>query len=104
MSQSRSVVALQVKKIDGDPWEIYETELVNLSELDAPFFSRLDSQFNKVNQFYRGKEKDFVEHADVLEKQMHALVEMRRDVFEQHGYDHLPAAAPGSVDDNRNGR
>ncbi|CAM6125906.1 unnamed protein product [Calypogeia fissa] len=99
--RSRRDSVVQVKKVESDPWEIYETELVNLSELDATFFARLDSQFNKVNQFYKTKENDFVEQADVLEKQMCALIEMRKIFAEQQRYQHLPAAASGSDDDNQ---
>jgi SPX domain protein involved in polyphosphate accumulation len=100
---------LQVNRIDGDPWEIYETELAgfsglgSFSELDKSFFKKLDEQLNKVNQFYQKKEKDFVAHADVLEKQMQALVEMSRVFSEQQRYQQVPAAASGS-DDGKDGR
>ncbi|KAL2634688.1 hypothetical protein R1flu_006167 [Riccia fluitans] len=42
----------------------------------------LDAQFNKVNHFFRGKEKEFDEQAQILEKQMQALVQMQKALEE----------------------
>ncbi|KAG6546093.1 hypothetical protein Mapa_012499 [Marchantia paleacea] len=70
-----------MRKLEGDPWDVYETillEPINRMEASKLFFARLDAQFNKVNQFYYHKEKEFVEQAQILEKQMQALVDMRK--------------------------
>lgn len=60
--------------------DFYETELLEqFDDTDAAneFFSCLDLQLNKVNQFYRTKEKEFVERGDSLKKQMEILVELK---------------------------
>ncbi|KAL3679555.1 hypothetical protein R1sor_022511 [Riccia sorocarpa] len=79
------VIRVNALTMEGNPWEVYETTLLeplNHMESAKVFFARLDAQFNKVNQFYRGKEKEFVEQAQTLEKQMQALVDMRKALDE----------------------
>ncbi|KAM0047727.1 putative SPX domain-containing protein [Helianthus debilis subsp. tardiflorus] len=66
---------------------VYETEL--LDQLDhtkatSAFFALLDQQLNKVNEFYRKKEKEFVERGECLEKQLHILVELKTALKDQH--------------------
>nr|CAB3476581.1 unnamed protein product [Digitaria exilis] len=64
--------------------EEYETEVV-VGELaggegDAAareFFARLDAQLNKVNQFYKGKEKEFLERGESLRKQVDILADLK---------------------------
>ncbi|KAL2651857.1 hypothetical protein R1flu_019985 [Riccia fluitans] len=51
-------------------------------EATKVFFARLNAQFSEVDQFFRGKEKEFVEQAQTLEKQMQSLVKMRRALEE----------------------
>ncbi|KAI8527591.1 hypothetical protein RHMOL_Rhmol12G0087200 [Rhododendron molle] len=66
--------------------DFYETELLEqFDDTDAAneFFSCLDLQLNKVNQFYRTKEKEFVERGDSLKKQMEILVELKT-AMKQH--------------------
>ena len=60
--------------------DLYETELLEqFADTDATreFFTRLDQQLNKVNQFYRGKEKEFVERGESLKKQMEILLDLK---------------------------
>ncbi|KAL2613437.1 hypothetical protein R1flu_025129 [Riccia fluitans] len=83
---AQEVIQVHVHPMEGNAWEVYETillEPLNRMEAAKVFFARLDAQFNKVNQFFRGKEKEFVEQAQTLEKQMQALVEMRK-ALEEH--------------------
>ncbi|CAA2967145.1 phosphate transporter PHO1 homolog 1 isoform X2 [Olea europaea subsp. europaea] len=60
--------------------DTYETELLEqFSDTDAAieFFACLDLQLNKVNQFFRTKEKEFLERGDSLKKQMEILIELK---------------------------
>lgn len=67
---------------------MYETELLEqFADTDAAkeFFVRLDLQLNKVNQFYKGKEKEFVERGESLKKQMEILLELKAVLKNQKG-------------------
>ncbi|KAH0450814.1 hypothetical protein IEQ34_021506 [Dendrobium chrysotoxum] len=60
--------------------DLYETELLDqFADTDAArdFFARLDLQLNKVNQFYKGKEKEFLERGESLRKQMEILLDLK---------------------------
>ncbi|XP_071928748.1 phosphate transporter PHO1 homolog 1-like isoform X1 [Coffea arabica] len=60
--------------------DMYETELLEqFADTDAAkeFFILLDLQLNKVNQFYKAKEVEFLERGDSLKKQMQILVELK---------------------------
>ncbi|XP_026453771.1 phosphate transporter PHO1 homolog 1-like [Papaver somniferum] len=68
--------------------DLYETELLEqFADTDAAkeFFSRLDHQLNKVNQFYKAKEKEFMERGGSLEKQMEILVNLKQKLKQQRG-------------------
>ncbi|KAK6133799.1 hypothetical protein DH2020_032510 [Rehmannia glutinosa] len=60
--------------------DMYETELLDqFADTDAAieFFACLDHQLNKVNRFFRTKEKEFLERGDSLKKQMEILTELK---------------------------
>ncbi|XP_034681166.1 phosphate transporter PHO1 homolog 1 [Vitis riparia] len=60
--------------------DLYETELLEqIADTDAAneFFACLDMQLNKVNQFYRTKEKEFLERGESLKEQMEILIELK---------------------------
>ncbi|KAL3644625.1 Phosphate transporter PHO1 1 [Castilleja foliolosa] len=60
--------------------DLYETELLDrLADTNAAvdFFTCLDHQLNKVNQFYRTKEREFVERGESLKKQMEILIKLK---------------------------
>lgn len=67
----------------GDGDDEYETEVLEppLADADAAaareFFARLDAQLNKVNQFYKGKEQEFLERGRSLRRQMDILADLR---------------------------
>ncbi|XP_066305942.1 LOW QUALITY PROTEIN: phosphate transporter PHO1-1-like [Miscanthus floridulus] len=67
----------------GGGGDEYETELLEppLADADAAaareFFARLDAQLNKVNQFYKGKEQEFLERGRSLRRQMDILADLR---------------------------
>ncbi|CAN4121934.1 unnamed protein product [Withania somnifera] len=68
--------------------DLYETELLEQfaddTEAAAEFFALLDLQLNKVNQFFRTKEKEFVERGECLKKQMEILIELKAALIKQH--------------------
>ncbi|KAJ7563384.1 hypothetical protein O6H91_03G108100 [Diphasiastrum complanatum] len=60
--------------------EIYETELfepIVEAEHERNFFVQLDIELNKVNQFYKQKEHEFLKRGKALHKQMKAFKRMR---------------------------
>ncbi|KAL2519168.1 Phosphate transporter PHO11 [Abeliophyllum distichum] len=66
--------------------DMYETELLEqFADTDAAvkFFACLDLQLNKVNQFFRTKEMEFLERGDSLKKQMEILTELKTAVKQQ---------------------
>ncbi|KAJ1412018.1 SPX domain, partial [Sesbania bispinosa] len=66
--------------------DMYETELLEqFADTDATkeFFACLDQQLNKVNNFYRTKEKEFMERGDSLKKQMDILLKLKSAFKEQ---------------------
>ncbi|OVA10189.1 SPX [Macleaya cordata] len=68
--------------------DLYETELLEqFADTDAAkeFFARLDLQLNKVNQFYKTKEKEFIERGESLKKQMEILVNLKTSLKQQRG-------------------
>lgn len=81
--------------------DLYETELLEqFADTDAAkeFFALLDLQLNKVNQFYKGKEAEFLERGDSLEKQMQILVELKTALKQQH-----PKGSSSKEDDSISG-
>lgn len=74
---------IQVRKPEED---VYETEVIKgqFDQRDAAqvFFSTLDTQLNKVNQFYRTKEKEFLERGDALKEQLVILKGLKASLTE----------------------
>ncbi|VVA98575.1 unnamed protein product [Arabis nemorensis] len=85
-SNSEKPEILQVRRRKNsengdDIEEIYQTELVQLfSEEDEVkvFFARLDEELNKVNQFHKSKETEFVGRGEILKKQLEILAELKQ--------------------------
>lgn len=68
------------KSENGDD-DVYETELLGPiahSVCDQDFFKSLDEQLNKVNDFYKRKEKEFVQRGAILDKQICALTGVKK--------------------------
>ena len=42
------------------------------------FFWKLDEELNKVNQFYKSKEREFVERGEILNKQLQILLDLKQ--------------------------
>ena len=55
-------------------------------EYELVFFRRLDDEFNKVNKFHRSKVDEVLKEADVLTKQMNALIAFRIKVENPNGW------------------
>ncbi|KAI5649614.1 hypothetical protein M9H77_35619 [Catharanthus roseus] len=66
---------------DGEEEEVYQTELLQLfSEEDEVklFFETLDDELNKVNNFYKNKETEFLERGEILKKQLDILKDLKQ--------------------------
>lgn len=75
---------IQVNKARED---VYETKVAQgqFDQTDAAqtFFSTLDNQLNKVNQFYKIKEKEFLERGKALKEQARILKELKAALKQQ---------------------
>ncbi|XP_045833283.1 phosphate transporter PHO1 homolog 1 [Trifolium pratense] len=68
--------------------DMYETQLLDeFADTDATkeFFACLDQNLNKVNTFYRTKEKEFLDRGESLKKQMDILIELKSAFIEKKG-------------------
>lgn len=66
---------------------LYQTELLEKfadTEAASEFFALLDLQLNKVNEFYRRKEKEFLDRGECLEKQLNILIDLKNAIKDQH--------------------
>ncbi|MED6163512.1 Acid phosphatase pho1 [Stylosanthes scabra] len=94
-----SVIQVRRKTVNGSQEEIYETELAQLfSEEDEirVFFASLDEELNKVNQFYKKQESEFIERGDTLNKQLQILLDLRRIMSDRRNKTSNPSSNSGS--------
>ncbi|KAL3578012.1 hypothetical protein D5086_019516 [Populus alba] len=80
------IIQVRSKSMEDGDEEVYQTELVQLfSEEDEVrlFFEGLDEELNKVNQFYKTKESEFLERGEILNKQLEILLDLKRIVNER---------------------
>lgn len=80
--------------------DLYETELLEqFTDIEAAgeFFGCLDRQLNKVNQFYKIKEKEFAERGESLKQQLDFLIELKNELKRQK--DNKEASSPDPKDD-----
>ncbi|KAL1807944.1 hypothetical protein ACET3Z_024934 [Daucus carota] len=77
--ESQPILVSSLDRSDGQ--EGYETRFLMSGdeggEYELVFFRRLDDEFNKVNKFYKAKVAEVMKEADVLNKQMNALIAFR---------------------------
>ncbi|WVY97661.1 hypothetical protein V8G54_029812 [Vigna mungo] len=76
-----NIIQVRKKTTKDSEEEIYETELAQLfSEEDEVrvFFVSLDEELNKVNQFYRKQESEFLERGETLNKQLQILLDLKQ--------------------------
>ncbi|KAJ7954027.1 Phosphate transporter PHO1-like protein [Quillaja saponaria] len=89
--QHREHGAIQVHRklaSSASTGDMYETELLEqFADNDSAkeFFACLDNQLNKVNQFFKTKEKEFLERGESLKKQMEILTELKTAMKQQKG-------------------
>ncbi|XP_068663062.1 phosphate transporter PHO1-like [Aristolochia californica] len=72
---------IQVRGHGGDEEALYETDLDQLySERGEikEFFQSLDEELNKVDQFYKTKEREFLERGEILNKQLQILLDLKQ--------------------------
>lgn len=73
--------AILVNSVSRNGSHSYETTFLMSSddggEYELVYFRRLDDEFNKVEKFYREKVKEVLKEADILNKQMNALIAFR---------------------------
>ncbi|KAI3500740.1 hypothetical protein L1887_36565 [Cichorium endivia] len=88
------VSAMQQADVEqGDECRSYQTTFLRSAdegaEFELVFFRRLDFEFNKVIQFYRGKVEEVVKEAEELNVQMDALIALRIKVNDPHAVSHF---------------
>ncbi|OMO71877.1 hypothetical protein COLO4_27984 [Corchorus olitorius] len=70
-----------VNSVHRDGSQSYETTFLMSSdeggEYELVYFRRLDDEFNEVEKFYRAKVQEVMKEADILNKQMDALIAFR---------------------------
>ncbi|KAL4195709.1 hypothetical protein AMTRI_Chr04g242450 [Amborella trichopoda] len=79
-SEHRAIQVHRKLATSASKGDVYETELLEqFADTTAAkaFFARLDLQLNKVNQFYKTKEREFLERGVTLKKQLAILVELK---------------------------
>ncbi|KAK9140394.1 hypothetical protein Scep_010075 [Stephania cephalantha] len=72
---------IQVRSKNEGEEDLNRNELVQLFSLDdqvKDFFEILDDELNKVNQFYKTKEDEFVERGEMLNKQLDILLDLKK--------------------------
>ncbi|KAK8691622.1 hypothetical protein V6N13_075123 [Hibiscus sabdariffa] len=81
---------ISVNSVDRDGSRTYETTFLMQAEeggeYELVFFRRLDDEFNKVDKFYRSKVEEVTKEAEILNKQMDALIAFRIKVDNPQGW------------------
>lgn len=95
------VSAMQQSDVEqGDECRSYQTTFLRSAEeggeFELVFFRRLDFEFNKVIQFYRGKVEEVMKQAEELNVQMDALIALRIKVND-------PYAVPPFINEKTTG-
>lgn len=87
---------------------MYETELLEQfgegSDAVKEFFTCLDNQLNKVNQFYTSKENEFVERGELMKKQMEILIQLKDALKKQQQQNASIDTKSGEADSSNDSR
>ena len=79
-----------VNSVNRDGSQSYETTFLMQAddggEYELVFFRRLDDEFNKVDKFYKLKVEEVTKEAEILNKQMDALIAFRIKVENPEGW------------------
>ncbi|XWS64232.1 hypothetical protein CRYUN_Cryun06bG0168700 [Craigia yunnanensis] len=77
-----------VTSVNRDGSQSYETTFLMQAddggEYEFVYFRRLDDEFNKVDKFYKSKVEEVTKEAEILNKQMDALIAFRENVQVQN--------------------
>lgn len=83
-----NVFVFQVRrKTTEESEEVYETELAQLFSAEDEvqvFFAKLDGELNKINQFYKKQETEFIERGEMLSKQLNILLDLKQILSDRH--------------------
>ncbi|KAJ6689965.1 hypothetical protein OIU85_006269 [Salix viminalis] len=81
-------ILVNIVSVEGS--QSYQTTflmpMVGGGEYELLFFRRLDDEFNKVDRFYRSKVEEVLKEAEMLNKQMDALIAFRIKVENPTGW------------------
>ncbi|XP_022946078.1 phosphate transporter PHO1 homolog 3-like [Cucurbita moschata] len=81
--------AILVNCMHEDGSQTYKTTFLRAAddgaENELVFFKRLDEEFNKVDKFYKAKVEEVMKEAEMLDKQMDALIAFRVKVENPQG-------------------
>ncbi|XP_058724268.1 phosphate transporter PHO1 [Vicia villosa] len=92
-NNKQNIIQVRRKIMEDSEEEVYETELAQLfSEEDEMhvFFATLDEELNKVNQFYRKQENEFIERGDMLTKQLQILLDLKQLITDRRRKNNVP--------------
>ncbi|XP_078431917.1 EXS (ERD1/XPR1/SYG1) family protein [Wolffia australiana] len=85
-AMAHPIIQVHKKTAATNKGDTYQTELqehLAAAEPAKVFFSRLDLQLNKVNQFYRAQEGKFLERGNSLQRQLDILLALRKELKKQ---------------------
>ncbi|XP_015949415.1 phosphate transporter PHO1 [Arachis duranensis] len=94
-NNKQDLIQVRRKTMEDGEEEVYETELAQLfSEEDEVhvFFASLDEELNKVNQFYKKQEIEFLERGEMLNKQLQIMLDLNQLLIEKRCKNPSPKA------------
>ncbi|KAL4289953.1 hypothetical protein GQ457_14G013580 [Hibiscus cannabinus] len=95
------IIQVKSKRMDSDKEDVlYQTELIQLfyeEDEMRVFFESLDGELNKVNQFYKTKEIEFLERGEILNKQLQILLDLKQILADRR---RKPPLQPSSTSDS----
>ncbi|MED6213317.1 hypothetical protein PIB30_091956 [Stylosanthes scabra] len=99
-NNKQDLIQVRRKTMEDGEEEVYETELAQLfSEEDEVhvFFASLDEELNKVNQFYKKQESEFLERGEMLNKQLQILLDLKQVLAEKRRKNPSPKASNAGI-------
>ncbi|MED6126558.1 hypothetical protein PIB30_079606 [Stylosanthes scabra] len=106
-NNKQDLIQVRRKIMEDGEEEVYETELAQLfSEEDEVhvFFASLDEELNKVNQFYKKQESEFLERGEMLNKQLQILLDLKQVLAEKRRKNPSPKASNTGIFPHSPGR
>ncbi|XP_059650851.1 phosphate transporter PHO1 [Cornus florida] len=81
--QMKSKITQKEDDDDEDEDDDEEEEVNETDQEVKMFFERLDEELDKVNQFYKTKEREFLERGEILTKQLQILLDLKQVLGQQ---------------------